>query len=103
MDPLEQCTTVCLSPIPWSGLWTSRHEIASHLAQRRAEVLFVDPPRNALRPRRQAAAGRSRTMPDGIRVVEPPPYMPYGIVGSQPLVLQQVMRINASRYARFVI
>jgi len=45
----------------------------------------------------------TRPVPTGIRVIEPPPYWPYGIVSTQPLILNQVMRINAGRYARFVI
>ena len=77
---------ICLSPIPWSGLWTSRHEMATELARRGADVVFVDPPVNAVR--RPVAARRDRPRVrqprPGIRVVTPPPYLPYGVLRSRP-------------------
>lgn len=90
---------VCLSPIPWAGLWTSRHEICSELARRGWDVLFVDPPANAARrPARPAPAAT----PSGIRVVAPPPYLPFGVLGRVPWVARPVIERNARTYARFV-
>jgi glycosyltransferase involved in cell wall biosynthesis len=97
---LSGATVVCLSPIPWSGLWTSRHELAREMAERGAEVVFVDPPVNAVRP--TARAESTRPIPPGMRVVGPPPYIPYGVAASVPAVLHRIMRINARRYAAFV-
>jgi glycosyltransferase involved in cell wall biosynthesis len=100
---LDGAKVVCLSPIPWSGLWTSRHELAREMAERGADVLFVDPPRNAMRPTSAAERGGSRRpVPAGLQVVTPPPYLPYGVLAGSPRLLGAVMRFNADRYAHFV-
>jgi glycosyltransferase involved in cell wall biosynthesis len=94
---------VCLSPLAWAGLWTSRHELAQELAARGARVLFVDPPRNRFRPERSpSTAAAERAVPSGIRVVQPPPYLPYGALDAVGPVADAVIRWNATRYARFV-
>jgi len=90
---------VCLSPLPWSGLWTSRHEIATELARRERPVLFVDPPRNALRPRRTHG---DRPLPVGVTRTTPPPYLPYGILGRVPPAAATAIAVNARRYADHV-
>lgn len=92
---------VCLSPLAWGGLWTSRHEICSELARRGWDVLFVDPPENMVR--RAFATRRTTTKTSGsIRVVTPPPYAPYGVVTTVPWVGSRVLSLNARRYARSV-
>lgn len=93
---------VCLSPIAWGGLWTSRHEICSELARRGWDVLFVDPPENMVR---KAFASRrpAPEKPAGtIRVVASPPYAPYGVVTTAPWLGSRVLSFNASRYANSV-
>ncbi|MCO8126382.1 glycosyltransferase [Acidimicrobiia bacterium EGI L10123] len=91
---------VCLSPIPWSGQWTSRHEIATELARRGRPVLFVEPPRNVLRrPPRPAA---DRPEPAGIARTTPPAYLPYGILGRTPRAAATAIALNARRYADHV-
>lgn len=96
---------VCLSPIAWGGLWTSRHEICSELGARGWEVLFVDPPSNAARrvpgARSAAACAGGRNRP-GIRAVVPPPYLPFGVLGASPRLAGRVIERNARNYARFV-
>lgn len=93
---------VCLSPIAWGGLWTSRHEICTELGRRGWDVLFVDPPVNAAwRFFRDRPAGGGPQVP-GVRVVVPPPYLPFGVLGRAPRVANVVIERNARNYARFV-
>jgi glycosyltransferase involved in cell wall biosynthesis len=81
-------------------LWTSRHEICSELSRRGWDVLFVDPPANMAR--RPPAATPGPVAP-GIRVVTPPPYVPFGILGRVPAVARPVIERNARAYADFVV
>lgn len=91
---------VCLSPIPWGGLWTSRHEICSEMAGRGWDLLFVDPPVNGLRLGRRSAEGRP--VRPGVTVVQPPPHLPFGVLGTVPPLAGAVIERNARTYARFV-
>lgn len=91
-------TAVCLSPIPWKGLWTSRHELCSELARRGWEVVFVDPPVNAARTFRFPTLAEG-PLPEGLKVVAPPHYLPYGVLGRFG---GRVVAFNAERYAGFL-
>ena len=96
---------VVLSPIPWAGLWTSRHEIARTLAERGALVDFVDPPATLFhRPEPQGAREHACRLspPNGLRVLQPPARLPYGVVAATPAIARHVIAGNAARYARFV-
>lgn len=95
---MPEGSVVILSPIPWAGLWTSRHALATELARLGMPVLFVDPPRNALR--RPVPAAREH--PPLVDIVEPPPHLPYGVLGHLGPVQRAVVAVNAVRYARFV-
>ena len=90
---------MCLSPIPWDGLWTSRHALCTEFAAMGHDVVFVDPPRNLLQ-RGPAHARRNR--PERLRVAEPPPRLPYGVLDGIPGVARAVIAANAAVYARFV-
>lgn len=96
-------TAVCLSPIPWEGLWTSRHEISAGLARRGWRVLFVDPPTNAARRlvRRDGRHG-APVSPSGPEILVPPSYLPYGITLRVPRLGTRVVEANARRYAGHV-
>ena len=67
---------VCLSSLPWQGRPTSRHHIAGQLAGWN-DVLFVDPPANALRGGRPHR-GRFAPGDDAVTRLEPPPHLPFG-------------------------
>lgn len=94
MDP---ASVICLSPIPWDGLWTSRHEISSVLARRGVEVLFVNPPRNLIR--RHGTTPVQRPVPAGIRLLDVRPYLPYGAAGRIEGLAARIIDRNARRYA----
>lgn len=100
-DIWEGRSFVCLSPIPWCGLWTSRHELSAELARRGVPVIFVDPPANALQ-RQPAPTSPARPLPAGLTVVEPPPRLPYGALGRWPRLAHRAIHLNATRYAEFV-
>lgn len=93
---------VCLSPIAWGGLWTSRHEICSELSRRAWDVLFVDPPLNAVRRLLRISSPAPAPAAPGVRVVAAPPYLPYGALGTAPSLAARVVERNARRYGRFV-
>jgi len=64
----------CLSSLAWHGRPTSRHHLASILAEENA-VLFVDPPRSVGR----TGLHRSHMTEDGPLVrLTPAPHLPYG-------------------------
>lgn len=89
---------VCLSPIRWNGLWTSRHELCSELARRGWEVVFVDPPANIARTGHLPVPAGG-PLPEGLKVLSPPPYLPYGVLGRFG---HRVVAFNAERYAAFL-
>lgn len=91
---------VILSPIPWSGLWTSRHAIGCELAGRGWRVLFVEPPANLLR--RPSPPLEAPAAPPGLTVAPTRGYLPYGFLGGAPRAARAVVEANARRYARDV-
>jgi len=92
---------ICLSSLPWDGLWTSRHALCQVWAGRGLPVTFVDPPANLLRRRLGPRLAR-RDRPAGLTVVQPPGYLPYGALQSAPGLGPAVLDVNARRYAAFV-
>ncbi|HUY60560.1 MAG TPA: hypothetical protein VMW49_01675, partial [Candidatus Dormibacteraeota bacterium] len=92
-----------LSPIPWHGLWTSRHELAGALGRRGWHVLFFDPPANrARRVARSAPRRPGGPPPAGVEVLTPPAYLPYGWARGLGAAGRAVVDLNAARYARYV-
>jgi glycosyltransferase involved in cell wall biosynthesis len=89
---------VCVSSIPWSGAWTSRHALSAAWARSGLPVLFVDPPPNALR--RERSVGGPAV--DGVDVVVPGPRPPYGVLARSPRLAAAVIDLAARRLARFV-
>lgn len=73
---IEGRQLVCLSSLPWHGRPTSRHHLVRILAGAN-DVLFVDPPTNALRERR-LHGGRLHDEEPRIRRLEPAPHLPFG-------------------------
>jgi len=89
---LEGRQIVCLSSLPWHGIRTSRHHLASVLGAQN-DVLFVDPPKNLLRGGR---SDHGRFHDEGVVVrVEAPPHLPYG--GTVPFYV--ATPLNQRRYA----
>jgi glycosyltransferase involved in cell wall biosynthesis len=102
---MRRCLAVCLSPLPWAGLWTSRHELSCELVRRQWDVVFVDPPANAARGLLGRGDGTGVTgplPPPGLRVFRPAPRLPYGFVGSRPSISRTLIDLNARVYAKSV-